>query len=135
MLIVDLLCFFSSRRRHTRCALVTGVQTVLFRSRRQQVAVPRRSRGRIAFELTDDCRQHRAAPALSGRRQMLPVEQESHEILQHYRLVFLAPPLDGVAVDTCQQLPPAPFFLSAAGGESPARRIGRAWGRTSVWPS
>src|SRR3546814_8914058 len=25
--------FFSSRRRHTRCALVTGVQRVLFRSR------------------------------------------------------------------------------------------------------
>src|SRR3546814_4725771 len=24
---VDYLCFFSSRRRHTRCALVTGVQT------------------------------------------------------------------------------------------------------------
>src|SRR3546814_11116371 len=24
--------FFSSRRRHTRCALVTGVQTLLFRS-------------------------------------------------------------------------------------------------------
>src|SRR3546814_8731568 len=24
--------FFSSRRRHTRCALVTGVQSVLFRS-------------------------------------------------------------------------------------------------------
>src|SRR3546814_15130134 len=32
--------FFSSRRRHTRCALVTGVQTVLFRSRRR--ARPRR---------------------------------------------------------------------------------------------
>src|SRR3546814_8432827 len=27
MLSVCLLCFFSSRRRHTRCALVTGVQT------------------------------------------------------------------------------------------------------------
>src|SRR3546814_7353016 len=26
-LVVDLLFFFSSRRRHTRCALVTGVQT------------------------------------------------------------------------------------------------------------
>src|SRR3546814_7413496 len=26
------LFFFSSRRRHTRCALVTGVQRVLFRS-------------------------------------------------------------------------------------------------------
>src|SRR3546814_8780071 len=29
--------FFSSRRRHTRCALVTGVQTVLFRSRDQRL--------------------------------------------------------------------------------------------------
>src|SRR3546814_13301559 len=27
VLCVLLLCFFSSRRRHTRCALVTGVQT------------------------------------------------------------------------------------------------------------
>src|SRR3546814_4423358 len=26
-LFVCILCFFSSRRRHTRCALVTGVQT------------------------------------------------------------------------------------------------------------
>src|SRR3546814_2580201 len=29
---VLLFFFFSSRRRHTRCALVTGVQRVLFRS-------------------------------------------------------------------------------------------------------
>src|SRR3546814_2385484 len=27
MEVVVLFCFFSSRRRHTRCALVTGVQT------------------------------------------------------------------------------------------------------------
>src|SRR3546814_3368691 len=27
MMILLSLCFFSSRRRHTRCALVTGVQT------------------------------------------------------------------------------------------------------------
>src|SRR3546814_1832295 len=33
MVVIFCLCFFSSRRRHTRCALVTGVQTVLFRSR------------------------------------------------------------------------------------------------------
>src|SRR3546814_5446116 len=26
-LFLTLVCFFSSRRRHTRCALVTGVQT------------------------------------------------------------------------------------------------------------
>src|SRR3546814_16478548 len=37
LLVVDISCgvycfFFSSRRRHTRCALVTGVQRVLFRS-------------------------------------------------------------------------------------------------------
>src|SRR3546814_18092378 len=30
--------FVSSRRRHTRCALVTGVQRVLFRSRLEQIA-------------------------------------------------------------------------------------------------
>src|SRR3546814_9251853 len=30
--IFELFFFFSSRRRHTRCALVTGVQTWLFRS-------------------------------------------------------------------------------------------------------
>src|SRR3546814_5170229 len=33
--VVHVTCvsfFFSSRRRHTRCALVTGVQSVLFRS-------------------------------------------------------------------------------------------------------
>src|SRR3546814_19104198 len=27
MIILCFICFFSSRRRHTRCALVTGVQT------------------------------------------------------------------------------------------------------------
>src|SRR3546814_1228221 len=35
-----LVCFFSSRRRHTRCALVTGVQRVLFRSVQKMVACP-----------------------------------------------------------------------------------------------
>src|SRR3546814_5567125 len=30
---VHFFFFFSSRRRHTRCALVTGVQSVLFRSK------------------------------------------------------------------------------------------------------
>src|SRR3546814_10625230 len=46
--------FFASRRRHTRCALVTGVQTVLFRSnleaklRKRQTAFE----GIIGFEDT-----------------------------------------------------------------------------------
>src|SRR3546814_10452467 len=37
--------FFSSRRRHTRCALVTGVQTVLFRS----LVVAGDGRGRVGY--------------------------------------------------------------------------------------
>src|SRR3546814_4968106 len=36
-----LMCFFSSRRRHTRCALVTGVQRVLFRSEQDGKAMLR----------------------------------------------------------------------------------------------
>src|SRR3546814_5783465 len=40
-IISDALCFFffSSRRRHTRCALVTGVRRVLFRSYFQYPAI------------------------------------------------------------------------------------------------
>src|SRR3546814_11845713 len=37
---MDVVCFFSSRRRHTRCALVTGVQTWLFRSSGFGVVTP-----------------------------------------------------------------------------------------------
>src|SRR3546814_2897914 len=36
------LFFFSSRRRHTRCALVTGVRRVLFRSARVVLADARK---------------------------------------------------------------------------------------------
>src|SRR3546814_9316165 len=41
--------FFSSRRRHTRCALVTGVQTWLFRS----IHYARLGRGFDAFHFFD----------------------------------------------------------------------------------
>src|SRR3546814_4487714 len=39
--------FFSSRRRHTRCALVTGVQRVLFRSASLQQAVAAAAAGDV----------------------------------------------------------------------------------------
>src|SRR3546814_3060609 len=39
-----LYVFFTSRRRHTRCALVTGVRRVLFRSRRRSAAERRAAR-------------------------------------------------------------------------------------------
>src|SRR3546814_4755782 len=48
-----LLFFFSSRRRHTRCALVTGVQTC---------ALP------ISPRHDGGCVERRAARSLSGRR-------------------------------------------------------------------
>src|SRR3546814_286443 len=70
-----LLFFFSSRRRHTRCALVTGVQTCALPicSRRDQAAwagVSRRAfdqwYGRR--EDRDDCRRPRAVKRLVHRR-------------------------------------------------------------------
>src|SRR3546814_7495115 len=41
------LFFFSSRRRHTRCALVTGVQTVLFRSTKFAAGAQALARGLV----------------------------------------------------------------------------------------
>src|SRR3546814_2286398 len=53
ILLVDLFFFFSSRRRHTRCALVTGVQTCALpiwrgRSTRAAQAGNRRTEGAAA---------------------------------------------------------------------------------------
>src|SRR3546814_4249001 len=48
---VYMLFFFSSRRRHTRCALVTGVQTcalpISLADQLEQPAVDRREDGRV----------------------------------------------------------------------------------------
>src|SRR3546814_3413007 len=52
--------FFSSRRRHTRCALVTGVQSVLFRSSQLGRHRDDRIERRIA--------RHRFAAARTGQR-------------------------------------------------------------------
>src|SRR3546814_8968366 len=57
--------FFSSRRRHTRCALVTGVQTVLFRSQ----AV------RYQAEFGQDARSENAAHGTETPH-LLTVEEE-----------------------------------------------------------
>src|SRR3546814_17136146 len=72
-----ILFFFSSRRRHTRCALVTGVQTCalpispahplrrpagVLQRRRRAVAVRRRAGGPVPGE------RHAPDPAVRGRR-------------------------------------------------------------------
>src|SRR3546814_5229254 len=50
--------FFSSRRRHTRCALVTGVQRVLFRSPEAapMYAVPKEIPTRLFARLPEELR-------------------------------------------------------------------------------
>src|SRR3546814_3701941 len=72
--------FFSSRRRHTRCALVTGVQTCVFRSRQ----APLRRTGAADDGRETDRRSHdhaaRASTAirlrmLSVRRPLVPDHQ------------------------------------------------------------
>src|SRR3546814_1073414 len=55
-------CFFSSRRRHTSCALVTGVQTCAL-----PICCPARGRGGRRAGETEGCAAGRARPvALSG---------------------------------------------------------------------
>src|SRR3546814_3416254 len=61
-LVVSFLFFFSSRRRHTRCALVTGVQTCALPIFRPDVpAKPERASKPVERHLRGACR---AAPAV-----------------------------------------------------------------------
>src|SRR3546814_2904203 len=69
---IDCLFFFSSRRRHTRCALETGVQTCalpIFEGRRDErtQAMARRDRGAVVAptrELQAPCRRRRMSAAV-----------------------------------------------------------------------
>src|SRR3546814_5600547 len=70
-----LFCFFSSRRRHTRCALVTGVQTCalpIWTSVVPSMAIPpfaRRGSDGVAYEAAR-CPQA-GQPGSFGRRSVL----------------------------------------------------------------
>jgi hypothetical protein len=55
--------------------------------------------------------------------QVLPVEQEAHEVAQFDRLDFAPQPLDGVAMDARQQVAFAPFFFLGARREAAAHDI------------
>src|SRR3546814_4197469 len=46
-----LLCVFASRRRHTSCALVTGVQTCALPISWARAALPGRARGRVSWRV------------------------------------------------------------------------------------
>src|SRR3546814_10103374 len=64
--------FFSSRRRHTRCALVTGVQTC---------ALPICDGGGDLARLADALQRHAVEDRLGARvvRRVAPAEQRSEE--------------------------------------------------------
>src|SRR3546814_9775209 len=85
---------FSSRRRHTRCALVTGVQTC---------ALPI-STGQF-FKLNQaDCRLHFGHPVIAAKAVMQPAEavagQRVHDLMRIFAMVFPGPgarPRPGIA--------------------------------------
>ncbi|MNR40372.1 hypothetical protein D3C85_1586530 [compost metagenome] len=54
---------------------------------------------------------------------MLPVEQETHEILQGDGLDFPAQALDRITMDACQQVAFAPLRVVLAGAEPTAQYI------------
>src|SRR3546814_10322252 len=63
---------FSSRRRHTRCALVTGVQRVLFRSQRTgPIWATTQTRNAPASRLTITDNQKRARYAVNRYEKLL----------------------------------------------------------------
>src|SRR3546814_3966139 len=74
--------FFSSRRRHTRCALVTGVQTcalpILHRGTvTERVAVLARGRGVVAV---DEGAQARVVGIVRGLEEVVGVRSEERRV-------------------------------------------------------
>src|SRR3546814_1709547 len=67
MLVISSVFFFSSRRRHTRCALVTGVQTcalpISWRAIRGRSGLPPQTSRAIAAERGPDRRTMPTPPA------------------------------------------------------------------------
>ena len=72
-------------------------------------------------------RQRVLALQLGVGRQVLPVEQEAHEILPFDGFDFAPQPFDGVAVDARQQMPFAPFLRDDAGRETAAQDVAFAF--------
>src|SRR3546814_4867210 len=125
--------FFSSRRRHTRCALVTGVQSVLFRS----LGV-----GRNLHEVQSGTL--RPAPGIGGRydADLLSVLVDQADLGRGDHLVHARPVAGGRAIKrwtcycrtprSCYWLPLAGDYRAKGGfdtrtvrpGPSPQRRTG-----------
>ena len=89
----------------------------------QQVAFPAAGGRLVAFELRQDLRQCVLTTELVTFGQVLPVEQETHEVLALDRLDLAPQPLDGVAVDARQQVAFHPFLVLRTGREAAAHHV------------
>src|SRR3546814_5314216 len=80
LVFVVILCFFfSSRRRHTRCALVTGVQTCALPIYRRQREPTREWNGRHQGRGTDEAEQGEAEQSTETDHPQQQCRQRSEE--------------------------------------------------------
>ncbi|EXF42603.1 hypothetical protein BAY1663_04989 [Pseudomonas sp. BAY1663] len=103
--------------------LVQPAAAVVLQPRRQQVAFPGRGGRLEAFQLLDQRGQRLTTLHPRGTRQVLPVEQETHEIGTFHRLDLPPQTPDRVTMDARQQVPLAPLFLHRARREAPAQHV------------
>ncbi len=103
--------------------LVEPGRGVILESSAEQVTVPGRRGGSVAFELADNLRQHRTAVAARAVGQVLPIEQKAHEVLQCHRLDFPAQAPDRVAMNPREQMPLTPLLVRGAGAETAAQHV------------
>ena len=107
----------AARRRQARPDRAAGQAQVVeprhvvgIKTRRQQLGFPRRDRRLEALQLADHGVERVGPLAPIVRHQMLPAEQEAHEILRADGLDFLPQPLHRVAMNSREQRPIAPFL-------------------------
>ena len=89
--------------------------------RREHVVFPRCRRQLEALELLDDRGQPFGAFQLLARRDMLPMQQEAHEVGRGDRLDLGAQPVQRVAMNAREQPTIAPFELARSGSEAAAQ--------------
>jgi hypothetical protein len=94
----------------------------------EDVRLPRRRGDLVALELTDDPERSVGAMQARSRRDVVPGEEESHQIGRGYRFDFASQPAERPAVDSREEPPVAPFdrLLVQARCEPPAQYLPRA---------
>src|SRR3546814_5518648 len=89
-MLVELLCFFffSSRRRHTRCALVTGVQTCALPISLGVHLHPHRLRHAFATHMLENSHDLRAVQEMLGHAHLSTTQIYTHLDWKHQAKVY-----------------------------------------------